>query len=89
MTLLRKLDPFKRFLMLVATLRSAATVASAVENGRNPDARDLRVLGIDPAMFPLVGAPSQSSSEASCRSTPSLPRSRNSSGSSSASAATA
>jgi hypothetical protein len=36
-------------------LRCAAAAASATESGRQPRARDLRVLGIDPEQFRRIG----------------------------------
>jgi hypothetical protein len=34
---------------------SAIAVASAIDNGRRPKARDLRTLGIDPEQFGRIG----------------------------------
>lgn len=39
----------------LTTFRSAIAAASAVDNGRQPKARDLRALGIDPELFRRIG----------------------------------
>jgi hypothetical protein len=40
---------------LFSTFGSAVAAASAVDNGRQPKARDLRALGIDPEQFGRIG----------------------------------
>jgi hypothetical protein len=47
----RRFSGFGRF---VDTLGSAIAVASAVESGRRPLARDLEALGIDPRQFTKI-----------------------------------
>ncbi len=47
----RRFSGFGRF---VGTLGSAIALASAVESGRRPLARDLEILGIDPRQFTKI-----------------------------------
>jgi hypothetical protein len=46
---------FARIGSAVDMLGSAVAAASAVQSGRVPQSRHLRMLGIDPAAFPSVG----------------------------------
>ncbi len=39
----------------LAILQSAGAAAAAVRGGRQPAARDLKILGIDPAGFKTIG----------------------------------
>ncbi|WP_169749441.1 hypothetical protein [Devosia geojensis] len=55
MTTHRKTTLFGRVGDFLDVIGSAAAAAAAVENGRAPRARDLRVLGIDADQFRSIG----------------------------------
>lgn len=51
----RKPSIFNRVGGFIDFVGSAAAVTSAVENGRDPRARDLKALGIEPEQFRSIG----------------------------------
>lgn len=55
MTIPRKTTLVSRVGSFFDLIGSAAAVAGAVENGRSPQARHLKTLGIDPDQFRSIG----------------------------------